>query len=252
MNGIADGEIGFYHLGYSLAVMLGLFSQGIGGIAQSVFSEAYARQGKAGLGVSWTMITKVFILMALPIYIFALFHAPSIFRIFYGEEYVGTSLILQIFIISTFIRIIIGSSFCMPAFYLLHQKKKGVAVQVVGGVINVILDLLLIPLYGVWGAVTATAFSLVVTGVSQTIILSRKIEIFPPLFFTGKIILACLLAILPTLLLELSNLYTFTLAGIVYGVTFLIIMSVLKPLGNEEKEMVKAVNPHLAAVARYF
>ena len=250
--GVTDSNIGFYHLGYSLSAMLGLFAQGIGGISQSVFSEAYARQGPSALGFSWKMVTKVFILMAFPIYIFALFHSPSIFRIFYGMEYIGASWVLRIFIISTSIQITVGSSFCMPAFYLLNQKRKGIAVQIVGGLVNVALDLVLIPLYGIWGAVIATAFSLVVTGLGRVMLLAKQIKVFPPLFFTGKVLVACLLALGPTLLLPISNIYALSLAGIVYGVVFVIMMSILKPLGEEEKRMVSMANPQLAAVTKYF
>jgi len=250
--GVGSEEVGFYHLGYNLAIMLGLFAQGIGGIAQSVFSEAYMREGDTGLGISWTMITKVFIVMALPVYMFSLVHAHAIFKIFYGVEYLGTSGILQLFIISTALRIIIGSSFCMPAFYLLQQKKKGVTVQIAGGVMNVVLDVLLIPRYGVWGAVGATSFSLVMTGVGQMVLLSRTIDITPPLLFAGKILIACAIALAPTFLFELSTLYRLLISGLAYGIVCIIAMSVLKPLGEQEKEMVKAVNSQFAAVVRYF
>jgi O-antigen/teichoic acid export membrane protein len=250
--GVSNEDIGVYHLGYSLALMLGLFSQGIGGISQSVFSEAYTRQDDAGLSISWTMVTKVFIIMALPIYMFALLHAYSIFKIFYGVEYVGTSGILQLFIISTALRIIIGSSFCMPAFYLLQQKRNGVYVQIAGGVVNLILDVLLIPLYGVWGAVWATSFSLVMTGIGQVVILSRKIEIVPPFVFAGKIMIACTIALLPTFFFEIFNVYLLLAAGLVYGILFILTIAVLKPLDEQEKEMVKAVSPQFAAVVRYF
>ena len=250
--GVSNEDIGVYHLGYSLALMLGLFSQGIGGISQSVFSEAYTRQDDAGLSISWTMVTKVFIIMALPIYMFALLHAYSIFKIFYGVEYVGTSGILQLFIIATALRIIIGSSFCMPAFYILQQKRKGVTVQIAGGMVNVILDVLLIPLYGVWGAVWATSLSLVMTGIGQVVILSRKIEIVPPFMFAGKIMIACTIALLPTFFFEIFNVYLLLAAGLVYGILFILTIAVLKPLDEQEKEMVKAVSPQFAAVVRYF
>ena len=249
---IDSGDIGFYHLGFNLAVMLGLFSQGIGGISQSVFSEAYARNEPDRLGVAWQMITKVFVLMAIPFYIFALFYAPSIFKVFYGSEYLNASDILRVFVLSITIRIIVGSSFCMSAFYLLNLKRKGLSIQILGGIMNLVLDLILIPLYGVWGAVAATAFSLALAGVGQSFVLSRKIGVLPPFLFTGKIILACLLAMIPTLLIKLSSIYALLMAGILYGVTFLITMTILKPLGKEEKEMVRIVNPQLAAVVRYF
>ena len=250
--GVSNEDIGVYHLGYSLALMLGLFSQGIGGISQSVFSEAYTRQDDAGLSISWTMVTKVFIIMALPIYMFALLHAYSIFKIFYGVEYVGTSGILQLFIIATALRIIIGSSFCMPAFYILQQKRKGVIIQIAGGMVNIILDVLLIPLYGVWGAVVATSLSLVMTGIGQVVILSRKIEIVPPLVFAGKIIIACAVALLPGFWFELSNIYFLIGAGLLYGALFIIVVGLLKPLGEDEKAMVRTVNPYLAMAVKYF
>jgi len=82
--------------------------------------------------------------------------------------------------------------------------------------------------------------------------LSRKIGISPPFIFAGKIIFACVVALLPTLLFTLSHVYALLMAGIIYGVSFLITMSILKPLGDKEKQMVKTVNPQLATVVRYF
>ena len=249
---IPTEDIGFYHLGFNLAVMLGLFSQGIGSISQSVFSEAFTRGGNSGLGVAWQMVTKVFMLMAIPFYIFALWYAPSICKVFYGEEYLNASGILRIFIISTTIRIIVGSSFCMSAFFLIHQKRRGVSIQIAGGVVNVVLDLILIPFYGVWGAVIATSCSLVLTGLGQTLTLAYKIGMFPPLVFAGKILFACVCGLLPTLFFTVSSISMCALAGILYGLVFLITMSVLRPLGEAEKEMVRVVNPQLAVVVKYF
>jgi len=102
------------------------------------------------------------------------------------------------------------------------------------------------------GAVVATSLSLVMTGIGQVVILSRKIEIVPPLVFAGKIIIACAVALLPGFWFELSNIYFLIGAGLLYGALFIIVVGLLKPLGEDEKAMVRTVNPYLAMAVKYF
>lgn len=83
--------------------------------------------------------------------------APLILRIFYGEQYVSCSAIMRIlcinFLISASFRILFGN-----VIAAIKQVKVNLIHNVIAGVLNVVLDLILIQNMGSMGAALATTF----------------------------------------------------------------------------------------------
>jgi O-antigen/teichoic acid export membrane protein len=249
---VSGSEIGCYFLCISLVSMLVFHLQGIGPIAQSAFSEVYARNGTNGLGNSWSTVTEVVALFSVPVYVFAIFNARSIIELLYGQQYLDAAIYVSIFSIFSCFCSMIGSGFCMPVFYLIQEKALGVKIQLLGGVLNLILNFLLIPHYGVLGVVIATGFSQFLSGFIEMLFLRQYTRMVFPFIFEFKIVISCFVAVLPIFYFHDKGFLMFLLNAILYCVIFFIMVFILKPFKYETKLLLKGIDPRLYRLIEYF
>ena len=95
--------------------------------------------------------------LSITIAIITTFFAPLIIKIIYGTAFIGGATVLKIYVwsnVGTFIGILMGN-------YLIAENKKRILTLVafVPMVINIVLNLLLIPKYGIVGSAYATLIS---------------------------------------------------------------------------------------------
>lgn len=249
---IPSEKIGYYFLCFSLVSMLGLPVQGLGPLSQSVFSELHAREGNPGLAISWSLITEVLVLMSIPIYVFAIFNAEIIIEVLYGTQFSEVASYFKIFAAFSSIAILVGSCFCMPIFYLIQRKTTGLKIQLAGGILNLVLNFILIPPYGVVGVVVATGFSLALTGITKMLFVHYYTKAKLPLLFELKILIACFIALLPAIFVHGTDLISLLLKIIIYGIMLIAVLYLLKPLSDQTKELVKTLDNQAFAFVKYF
>jgi O-antigen/teichoic acid export membrane protein len=168
---VEKGDIGFYYLALSIVTMFAFLSTGMGALCQSSFSEQYTKRGKEGIIVTFPLIVKACVFLTLPFGIFGIMFAKDIIHSLYGVDYLGAVSLLQFYTVCWCIQILIGASFCTPLFYILRQKKTLLAFQLLIGGLNIIFDVILIPLYGALGAIIATGVSAVFIGLVEVVYL---------------------------------------------------------------------------------
>lgn len=101
----------------------------------------------------YSLVFYIAILVALPI----TFFSNSLIKILYGDNFIQASGVLSIYIwagVPVFLSIVVNA-------YLLAENKTKISFlsSAVGMITNIALNLLLIPLYGIQGAATATLIS---------------------------------------------------------------------------------------------
>lgn len=128
-------------------------------ITSSVF-PAIVKSMQAGLDIFERRIKKLYSFMFWTSSILSaatFLFGGVIIKIFFGIDYIGSILPLQIYIwssISVFIGVVIGN-------YLLVENLNHIALfnTILGAIINITLNLMLIPKYGISGAAIATVVS---------------------------------------------------------------------------------------------
>ncbi len=181
-----------------------------------------------GIGVIMVIFPKEIILLLFPSkYINA---APILSMLGIGSMFMG--------IFYTNMRTIMGMG--MP-----KEKAK---IFFIGALVNIILDLLLVPFLGGVGAAIATSFSIICIIIISNIVISRKIG-FPRVFFKRfyRLIFSTLVvvALIEAILLMLK------VAGILKLLIGIMLMGILYPIGlivfkileiNEIKKLWKEIN----------
>jgi O-antigen/teichoic acid export membrane protein len=249
---VEKGDIGFYYLVLSIVTMFAFLSTGMGALCQSSFSEQYTKRGKEGIIVTFPLIVKACVFLTLPFGIFGIMFAKDIIHSLYGVDYLGAVSLLQFYTVCWCIQILIGASFCTPLFYILRQKKTLLAFQLLIGGLNIILDVILIPLYGALGAIIATGVSAVLIGLVEVVYLWKKIGIGFPWLFEIKIMVMCASGVLSACWIEGVGFFYLLAKGVVFVIVFLLMAKWLKPLEESDQLMIQSINPVFGKVAKYF
>ena len=154
-----ESEVGIYRLAFKVATLITFAQFAINSIAAPMFSSFSAKNDLAGLRKMTRNIGYMNLIISTPIFI-AILIFPSFVLDFFGEEFTDGVAPLIILAIGQIINAI-----CGPVMYLLNmtgKEKQARNIIIVASIINVALNLYLIPLYGLMGAAIATGVSTVV------------------------------------------------------------------------------------------
>ncbi|MDO8486242.1 MAG: flippase [Candidatus Staskawiczbacteria bacterium] len=149
-------EAGWYNAAQRI-VMAGLIPMGFVGASFYPALSKFSKESKEKFQKVWDSEVEIMILLALPLVVGGWVLAQKIIYAFYSFEFAPSILALQILILT------VGSIFLYRPFYdamiVLDQQIKTFWVTIAGAVVNVVLNLILIPKYSLYGAAVATVIT---------------------------------------------------------------------------------------------
>jgi O-antigen/teichoic acid export membrane protein len=137
--------------------------------------------------------------------------------------------------------------FVTSTLFILERRNTVIWSNVESSLLNILLNLVLIPLYQEMGALTATGISMVYMVLRQLYAIQRQVDVMPVLPVLGKCLLFSLVAVVPaqaTTLLVWDNIF---IGALVYLLAFAMLLAVLKPFTREQSEVLKGIHPDLPA-----
>jgi len=149
-------ETGWYNAAYRIAAFGFLISSPICGSFYPVLSE-YFKKSKAGLQKIWEHFSELMIILGIPLTTGGMFLAPRIICFFYGDNFTPSILAFQLLIITTGI-IFLYTSF-QQILIVSGQQKKIFCAILGGAILNIIMNLILIPKFSLYGAAIATVIT---------------------------------------------------------------------------------------------
>jgi len=173
VNGITTNaeEVGIYHTAFKLSMFAAVALMSINSIASPKFAEMYAKNDMKGLKkvvhqstkmIFWTSVPLVIIFFAFPEFLLGLF----------GEEFkVGVTAFIFLScgrLISSFSGSV-GNILQMTGNQNIYAK-----ILLFGAILNVALNLILIPKHGINGAAVASMSSLIVWNLSMVFVVKKK------------------------------------------------------------------------------
>ncbi len=234
-------EVGFFDLAYRMPqTVLEFIPLTVWPIIMAGVSEVYARDA-SNLNKAIDRYYRMLFLLSAPICVIGIVLSGRIVPILYGEAMAPAALPTQLFF-AIFPISFLGTPLSM-ALYVIEKSHVNLVVYIVLAVINVGLDLLLIPRFGIMGAIIPVALVISLSPLLYRVVLSRYVKgTRIPFGYIGK----CFLASSPVLLL-----LPFT--GLIKGgleltialalCAFVIILSVkkLRLIGPQELDLIGPV-----------
>lgn len=246
-----DNEgIGYYHLATGLAAMLAFVVAGVGPLALSIFSETYARDSAAGLSKVWCEIVGFCAFLTAPIYVFALCNAESLLTFVYGTAFSGAAVVFSLYVLFAGVQTVLGTNFTVSTLFVIQRRDVAMRSTVEGSLANVVLNLILIPRYGVMGAVAATGSVMVYMVLRQLFAIKKEIDILPVFPAMGRSFLYSLAAVLPAV--AVARMGHILLSAAVYLLVFVGVLAWRKPFTEEHRHLIAEVQPGLDRWLRWF
>jgi len=202
---VDGGEIGLYHLATGLTGTMVFLLSGVAPMALSLFSETFSKDGLKELGKLYCKIVGLSSYLTVPIYMFCVFNSSVLINFIYGSVFEEASLALVIFAAFAGIQTALGNNFTVSTLYVIHKRNEAIRTTIEGSVLNIGLNFLLIPVFGMLGAITATGITMVYMVLRQLKIISNEMKIAPAFPVIGKCFLYCLIASIPPLILTLIH-----------------------------------------------
>ena len=229
---VDGGEIGLYHLATGLTGTMVFLLSGVAPMALSLFSETFSKDGLKELGKLYCKIVGFSSYLTVPIYMFCVFNSSVLINFIYGSAFEEATLALVIFAAFAGIQTALGNNFTVSTLYVIHKRNEAIRTTIEGSALNIGLNLLLIPVFGMLGAITATGITMVYMVLRQLKIISNEMKIAPVFPTIGKCFLYCLIASIPPLILTLIHSGNLIINLILYLTTLVAILFWTKVLSD--------------------
>lgn len=238
---MTDTEVGFYNVAIPTATLIMLPHQAIGSLGLSTLSELKERNEKA-IQSSLQVATYWVYALVFPTFLVLVFFSPQVLKVLWGSQYASAAAATSILAGGYLVNALVGRVGDLLGSeghtdYILYNNIAAVT-------LNVGLNILLIPKYGITGAAVATAASTILTNILMFTEVWRKEKIISiPFRKIAKITITGLIPL--TLIIGLDRLlfantpYWFLFpAAILYYSLYIALFLKIIGLGEEERKVI--------------
>ncbi len=241
-----SASVAYYDVAFLIVFTGGtFFLSSIENLTLPIISEAHSRYGDDGLRSSWELLTKLSIFLAAPIFVFFIAHANSIVTVFYTDAYAAAAPIIVAYSIFSVVGLFLAHDVSESILLPLNRERLYLGLRAFNGILNIMLNIILIPRIGVMGAVIATGGSSILTNVIELVIAMRVIKARLPLGFIARFSMILAVSISWTLAFEPTRIWSLAATAIAYAVATTWLMFRICGFSDTEKRMIQDVQPGL-------
>lgn len=250
-------QVGYYGISARILITLHiLITAGWWSTLMPVLSEVKSKYGIYGMAGVWSAYSKLLVGIFIPALVFIIKFSNPIIVVLFGIKYMPAVILLKWYAVLTVFFMLFTAGLSAFTLCIAGKEKLVLFLRLIFGLINVILDIILIPIYGALGAVLATGISIAILGLVEMLFTIKHVQVSYPYIFVGKILPVVIASIILTsALLEylsVSMWLLLFLAGVVYCIFLIVGFVFVKPLTNKDREILTTLTPKLAPIYRFF
>jgi len=169
--------VGVYNAAMPLANLLSVIPASMSFIYIPIITQLYSKHLIDDVKRNYTILTKWTLLLTSPIF-FVLFLFPDIvLNLLFGSRYIGASVALQLLALGFFLNVSLG--FTYNLLIVIGENKFPMFAYVISTIINIILNIILIPPMGVVGASIASVVSIVISKILNSVRVYMRFKAHP-------------------------------------------------------------------------
>jgi O-antigen/teichoic acid export membrane protein len=197
---VSKGSIGMYDVASSLS-MLPAFAAaaGLGGISVSMFSRI-SSSGRDKVSEFWSRLSALLTNFTVPLYCFLGVYASEVVGMLYSEQYADGATLLQVFVAARLIARLFGGGESFDALLSTNGERPAVGIGLVGSLMNLALNIILIPKFQALGAVVSTSSMIVVVDAATWLLLKKRVG--APLLIKNWLT-SCSVGLLPVVFMKM-------------------------------------------------
>lgn len=242
------------------------FTDGLGGISMASMSVSY-EGGLRPLATGWRTVSKLQVLLGVPLVAFSMPHAAAIMRLLFGVNYEQSGPLLAIFLALNGLNQLLGGSTHEWALYVLGRQQWVVVSRWATLGILAISGALLVPQFAALGALLAVGLGRFVAQVFLLVLARVWVKRAYPWLFIVKLLLALVPPVAVTIFAQPATLVT-SLVGslawipadlhpvlgagallvvnlVIFALIFLVCLRIIRPLDAEDATLLKQTPPWL-------
>lgn len=172
-------QVGIYNVVLPTALLFLFFSEAISPVLYPIVSELWAKKDTKRLTEGIRLLYKYSFVLTMPAFLTFLVFAPLAIKILFGADYVSGYIALQILLIG--ILFLLVSTINNTVLAAIGKPTAVTKSFLIVALINTILNFILIPLFGIEGAATATLGSYLLLLIISTAFVMRYIQLKAPI-----------------------------------------------------------------------
>jgi len=172
-----DAEVGIYKAVLQLALLVSFGLQAINQVLHPHFSRLYTLNEHQKLQNLVTISARAILLISLPLVLILVFFGADLLKLFYGDLFYTGGVALAVLAIGQLINTSMGSVGAL--LNMTGHERYTVRGVAFAAVTNIVLNIVLIPPYGMLGAAIATAISMAVWNLLLRYYVIQKLKIEP-------------------------------------------------------------------------
>lgn len=231
---LTSSEVGIYSNAQTLSSFIIFIYVSFNSIFVSMVSELYYNKEYELLNKLYIDITRIILVLSIPIVLVMVFYSKSILSIF-GGEFVGGSTALIILVIGQLANIIVGPNESLLS--MSGNQRYSMMNGVVIAFVNISLNFILIPKVGIVGSAIAGAIAVFTGNLLKTIQVKKVMNMVP---YDKSIYKVVVVIVIDTIILILSRMLfkdTFIMAAIVGVTVYIMSLLIYYKLGLTESEL---------------
>ena len=229
-------EVGIYAVIFPLSALLIVFLNSFNFLSMPILSELHSQNKLLRMREMYSIVSKWIFIPTFPIFLALFFFPEVLIRFFFGNAYISGSVGLSILSIGFLFNAITGLN--ETTLLALGKTKYLLFNSTVAGILNIILNILLIPEYSFVGAAIATTVSYVCINLLNSMALYRMTGILPfskPLIKLGTIATIAASSIYVLFVVLSLNNTGLLLSSILFTFVYFIAIIVSESIGPEEE-----------------
>lgn len=233
----STAEVATYGIAYSMSQRIAEFIVlGIGGLGIVSATDIYA-QNPMKLRYAIKKMEKFIALLIIPISIWSFIESPNLILLVYGQEFLDAVVPFKILMVIMTITVLVNAM--SIAINVLEKTVSSVKILFFLATINIALDILFIPTYGIFGAIGAATITLMLNFIIYTLWINKLIGNVIPFRNIVKFIISAspMSIILATTSYNNNLLYIafFSLAGFT---AYILMLKLTKAISDRDKEII--------------
>jgi O-antigen/teichoic acid export membrane protein len=235
---VTPEKVGFYALAFMLSTSLfGLLPSSFTSGLLPVISEKYGSSSDQSIRKIYSTAIRYLLYLTFFLAALGIAFASPLISLFFGENYLPSVNIFRLILLTSCFGTVAGVA--STTLYATEHQKKMVKLVGFSAVLNILLDISLIPLFGLYGAVAANGISQFTVSFGTFFILRKALNFSFPFPDLAKALFSSLVAggallLLSGYLVQIPYLVIGTLvSGAVFGLSLLL----MKAFNSEDVQV---------------
>ena len=240
---MSSANVGVYNVSSDLARFISFPLNALLFIYMPIIAGLYAKRNFNEIRINFSIITKWLCSATLPLFLLMFLFSESIIEILYGSNYVPGATALRIVSLGIIINNFVGP--CGVTIVAMGRSKFIMFATLFTAILNIILNAILIPFYGIVGAAIASGTSIVSINLIKSWKLYSLIGVHPLSrnLIKPTIVTVIILALIYILFLKYLTLNWLTLFLLIisFYIIYLLVFIVTKSIDKEDLKMLQSL-----------